>query len=1506
MLADSKLPTMFWTKAVSTACYVLNRVSITNPHNKTPYELLSGKIPNIRHLKPFGCQVTILNTSDHLGKFEGKANDGFLIGYAAHSKAYRDVSAPMENNLDYAEELARFQRQEYEAHFAAEKHGFEFSVDTAALLPQANIEIHRNLVPAAGDPARGIVPTGGVPAGSDPAGGIVPTGGYLAGSSVPASDVPVGSLPARSVPAGGVLAGSLVSTDSAPSSVPAASVFVPAVVPTDSTANSSLPPVHSLGSCAHTTRFPSPSDLGNHLHTAGVFSSSSYDDDFCADVTNLDSNVDVDPVATKRVNFIHPQSQILGDLQSPVQTRSTMQKSKFSESAFISYTSKVPSSMGKYKEEVYVTQPKRFEDPYNPKHVYRVVKALYGLHQAPRAWHIILFQVYVDDIIFGSTNKAWCDEFEVLMKGKFEMSDMGELTFFLRLQVKQLSDGIFISQDKYVKDMLKKFDMESVRTATTPYEVPKHKSKDEPDDAINVHLFRSMIGSLMYLTASRPDIMFAVSACSRHHVSPLTFHLNAVKKIFKYLKGKSTTGGCQFLGRRLISWQCKKQTVVATSSTEAKYVAAASCCSQDRADDLVYTGGCTLPAGSYSFLLLDWFLLVVKGKGWEAYEQILDFLNRSHIWYALTHRPTMVFDFLVKQFWAIATVRTLEAGPSDIIATIDSTEVVVTESLIRTELQLDDTTDPSPRPTFDFTAKLFSNMKLNWDGPHMPLLASMLVVPAGEDAAGAAANVGAGPGPSSALQVLPVKEHSPVRELTLVREPSPRLEQEPTLDSPSPPFPPPSSAAVGPTTSSRPPSLSRHPSIPEDICEGGGDFVSSPQSNEAPQTPATTAAGGAEDSTALTALSLKLDRCLHRVTTLENELGITRKVLCGAVLKLVTRVKRLEGLLQKRKRRLVLSDSEGEDATTTEQEFDLAALHTLASATLGDDSFATAAGPDVETTMPVHSTSTTRRRLMKQFTSSISAHVSETIPAGVRVPDASSTFPAGSLMDAVVHVAAAPSSSIPTATDKGKAPMVDDFLPADLLSEQERVLKNLHDSQLGEELAKKIHVEQEAESARQQEELAQKAQAKSVASPTEHAPGMFDQRPWELDAAQLIYTEADWLDLLAKIATNSAISKKLLGDDVTEENMNDRLGMLLLRKRRELAEQSWVKPMTKTQQRDYMCDFVKNSSASVYNQGWTMKKVKALSIAQLRLEFEYIQKHLERSNLLNFRRSTFHPKPTLDASPAKRATQGAPPVPAVSSQDPVGVSAAPSIPADVSLPAATSSAPADIAVPVVSIAHAAVSVPAEPMVHPAESHMDPPLTAPAHGSSDPTVVAPPPSSSRHRRKHIAKKRVTTIVDVADAAMIKFDSDDDPLPYPPYVGWEMVPSPLGFVHAYHNMAGHTKHFTTFREILHMVEMTDLQRLFGAVDALYQSEEPDTFALLLWRLYLWAQVHVLEMVDGQVIHMFVDVSYPLSVGTLEHMLKHGLEVSKLLVGGDLTMAGQLIGFIKAALLNAKSAD
>ncbi|GKE51367.1 hypothetical protein Tco_1486523 [Tanacetum coccineum] len=160
-------------------------------------------------------------------------------------------------------------------------------------------------------------------------------------------------------------------------------------------------------------------------------------------------------------------------------------------------------------------------------------------------------------------------------------------------------------------EILKKFGFSTVKTASTPIETSKPLMKDENAEDVDVHLYRSMIGSLMYLTSPRPDIMFVVCACAIFQVTPKVSHLYAVKRIFRYLKGqpklglwyakdspfdleaytnsyyagasldmKSTTGGCQFLGSRLISWQCKKQTVVANSTTEAEYVAAASCCGQ--------------------------------------------------------------------------------------------------------------------------------------------------------------------------------------------------------------------------------------------------------------------------------------------------------------------------------------------------------------------------------------------------------------------------------------------------------------------------------------------------------------------------------------------------------------------------------------------------------------------------------------------------------------------------------------------------------------------------------------------------------------------------------------------------------------------------------------------------------------------------------------------------------------------------------------------------------------
>ncbi|KAK9037261.1 hypothetical protein V6N11_022180 [Hibiscus sabdariffa] len=197
------------------------------------------------------------------------------------------------------------------------------------------------------------------------------------------------------------------------------------------------------------------------------------------------------------------------------------------------------------------------------------------------------------------------------MKGEFEMSMMGELSFFLGIQIKQRKDGIFINQAKYIKENLKKFGLENVKPQATPMSSSIKLDKDEEGKCVDSKLYRSMIGSLLYLTASRPDIMFSVCLCARFQANPKESHLKAVKRIFRYLQDtpslglwyprdstfdlhaysdadyggckidrKSTSGTCQFLGNMLISWFSKKQNSVALSTTEAEYISAGSCCAQ--------------------------------------------------------------------------------------------------------------------------------------------------------------------------------------------------------------------------------------------------------------------------------------------------------------------------------------------------------------------------------------------------------------------------------------------------------------------------------------------------------------------------------------------------------------------------------------------------------------------------------------------------------------------------------------------------------------------------------------------------------------------------------------------------------------------------------------------------------------------------------------------------------------------------------------------------------------
>ena len=220
---------------------------------------------------------------------------------------------------------------------------------------------------------------------------------------------------------------------------------------------------------------------------------------------------------------------------------------------------------GELGEEVYVEQPPGFVDAEFEDFVYLLFKALYGLKQAPRTWYdtlaefliksgftrgvidktlfhknhkndIILVQVYVDDIIFGSTNDALCARFAKLMQSRYEMSMMGELNFFLSLQVSQRKDGIFICQSKYVKDLLKKYNLEDSASAKTPMATATKLDQDKSGKQVDMTSYRGMIGSLLYLTASRPDIMFATCLCARFQSDPKESHLIAIKRIFRYLK----------------------------------------------------------------------------------------------------------------------------------------------------------------------------------------------------------------------------------------------------------------------------------------------------------------------------------------------------------------------------------------------------------------------------------------------------------------------------------------------------------------------------------------------------------------------------------------------------------------------------------------------------------------------------------------------------------------------------------------------------------------------------------------------------------------------------------------------------------------------------------------------------------------------------------------------------------------------------------------------------------
>jgi hypothetical protein len=709
MLNASGLPLSFWAEAVSTACYTQNRSLVVKRQEKTPYQLLYNKRPNIKFFHVFGCKCYVLNDREPIGKFDPKGDDAIFIGYAWDTVAYR-VYIPrtkvvvVSTNVKFDDSFQVTQ----------EKFTEELKIQAEA---SPNATITEDLEKLFHEWYEDFEDTDRTSANAD----------RTSGSDDRTSDD--ASVDLTESPNSTSLSGPSQTT-SLPN-VPSPIISTPPTEPPEAS-----DPPETVHSEPTSTQEPS-SEEHDAIHEDLSESQS---------LQEISSNLNL-PHAVKWSKD-HPQSQIIGDPSEGVKTRanvnfclfacfvSKIEPKKVTEALedpfwveamqeellqfernnvwtlttlpigksaigtkwvfrnkkdengvvirnkarlvaqgycqeegidyeetfapvarleairiFLAYAAHrgfkvhqmdVKSAFlnGKLKEEVYVKQPPGFESEKYPNHVYFLDKALYGLKQAPRAWYerlstfllsrnfhrgttditlfykkthdeILLVQIYVDDIIFGSTDMSMCKDFELLMQNEFEMSMMGELTFFLGLQVKQSSEGIFINQAKYIQDLLKKYKLAEVSPMRTPMATGLKLHKDLSGVSVECKLYRGMIGSLLYLTASRPDIMFATCICARYQSDPKESHMSAVKRILRYLKKspslglwyplnsgfdllaytdsdyggcqvdrKSTSGSCQFLGGKLVSWSSKKQNCVSTSTAEAEYVAAASCCSQ--------------------------------------------------------------------------------------------------------------------------------------------------------------------------------------------------------------------------------------------------------------------------------------------------------------------------------------------------------------------------------------------------------------------------------------------------------------------------------------------------------------------------------------------------------------------------------------------------------------------------------------------------------------------------------------------------------------------------------------------------------------------------------------------------------------------------------------------------------------------------------------------------------------------------------------------------------------
>ncbi|GJX66880.1 putative ribonuclease H-like domain-containing protein [Tanacetum coccineum] len=528
MLADSLLPTTFWAEAVNTACYVQNRVLVTKPHNKTPYELLLGRPPSISFMRPFGCPVTILNTLDLLGNFDGKADEGFLVGYSINSKAFRVFNTKTRK----VEENLHINFLENKLNVTGS--GLEWLFDIDSLIKSMNYEPEK-----ASDNEYILLP-------------LMLSNSPLSSSTYSTDDKDTDEVPDKGY---NDKEGYDNNTNKDSTASPSISTVGPSINIASENINTSSLNINITG--------PIPNDSSmQSLENTGIFNGA-YDDREVgaeADLNNLETTMNVSPIPTTRIHKDHPINQIIGDINSATQTR---RMTKISEEHAMTLVDLPKGKRAIGTKWVYrnkkdergivvrnkarlvaqgYTQEERID--------YDKVFALVAMIEVIRLFlayasfmGLIVYQMDVKSaFLYGTIEKevAWYETLSTyLLENRYRRGTIDKTLFIKKdrsdILLVQKGDGIFISQDKYVADILKKFDFVTVKTASTPMEPNKALVKDEEAEDVDVHLYRLMIGSLMYLTASRPDITFSVCTYARFQVTPKISHLYAVKRIFRRL-----------------------------------------------------------------------------------------------------------------------------------------------------------------------------------------------------------------------------------------------------------------------------------------------------------------------------------------------------------------------------------------------------------------------------------------------------------------------------------------------------------------------------------------------------------------------------------------------------------------------------------------------------------------------------------------------------------------------------------------------------------------------------------------------------------------------------------------------------------------------------------------------------------------------------------------------------------------------------------------------------------